>query len=234
MAEYTSLGDFFGAVANAIREKKGTTDKIVPINFPEEIASIEAGGGFDMQDYIENGVRGDVYFEGTSIAWSGRFQGSSITSFIAPNMTTTSASLFSGCKQLKTAYLPNESEVMALQYFNCESLEEYISPTATWYNSQCFKNCLSLKKVDMQSQSAVTIASSAFSGCSSLVTLIIRKTSRIVSLGNANALKNTPIASGTGYIYVPSALINTYKSDSKWSSFSSQFRAIEDYPDICG
>lgn len=50
MAEFKSLGDFFGAIANAIREKKGTTDKIVPINFPQEIASIGSGGSGGSDD----------------------------------------------------------------------------------------------------------------------------------------------------------------------------------------
>lgn len=45
MAEYTSLGDYFKAIGDAIREKKGTSDKIKPINFPEEIESIEVGSG---------------------------------------------------------------------------------------------------------------------------------------------------------------------------------------------
>ena len=39
----SALGDFFKEVADAIRSKKGTTDIIVPIDFPQEILSIETG-----------------------------------------------------------------------------------------------------------------------------------------------------------------------------------------------
>lgn len=39
----------------------------------------------------------------------------------------------------------------------------------------------------------------------------------------------TPIANGTGYIYVPSALIEQYKVAENWSTYASQFRALEDY-----
>lgn len=45
MAKNDNLKDFLTDVANAIREKKGTTDKINPQNFSAEIASIESGGG---------------------------------------------------------------------------------------------------------------------------------------------------------------------------------------------
>lgn len=54
----SALGDFFKEVADAIRTKKGTTDTIVPINFPAEILSIETGGSGGS-----SGTDG-VYYEG--------------------------------------------------------------------------------------------------------------------------------------------------------------------------
>ena len=41
------------------------------------------------------------------------------------------------------------------------------------------------------------------------------------------------VESGTGYIYVPQATIEGFKSATNWSTYADQFRAIEDYPDIC-
>lgn len=35
--------------------------------------------------------------------------------------------------------------------------------------------------------------------------------------------------SGTGYIYVPRALVDTYKAATNWSTIADQFRALEDY-----
>ena len=45
MAKNDNLTDLLKDIADAIREKKGTTDKIAPINFAEEIKGITAGGG---------------------------------------------------------------------------------------------------------------------------------------------------------------------------------------------
>lgn len=49
MAKNDNLKDFLTDVADAIREKKGTTDAINPQDFSAEIASIETGGGSTME-----------------------------------------------------------------------------------------------------------------------------------------------------------------------------------------
>ena len=38
-----------------------------------------------------------------------------------------------------------------------------------------------------------------------------------------------PIMKGEGYIYVPRALVDSYKVATNWSSWATQFRALEDY-----
>jgi hypothetical protein len=44
-------------------------------------------------------------------------------------------------------------------------------------------------------------------------------------LNNTNALPNA----SNYYIYVPSTLVDSYKTASNWSSVASRFRALEDY-----
>ena len=73
----------------------------------------------------------------------------------------------------------------------------------------------------------------AFHYCSSLTTAILRSET-MCSLDDISVFADTPISKGTGYIYVPQALIESYQAHEKWSTYADQFRAIEDYPDICG
>jgi hypothetical protein len=72
------------------------------------------------------------------------------------------------------------------------------------------------------------IMATVFTSCSKLTTIILRS-EKIAYLGSTNALNVTPVASGTGYIYVPSSLVDSYKSASNWSTYANQFRALEDY-----
>jgi hypothetical protein len=75
------------------------------------------------------------------------------------------------------------------------------------------------------------IAEFAFAYSYFLETLILRGDT-VCTLSATNAFTSTKIASKTGYIYVPRALVDSYKVETNWSGY--QFRAIEDYPEICG
>ena len=43
--KYINLSSLFTDIADAIREKKGTNESIIADYFPDEISSIESGGG---------------------------------------------------------------------------------------------------------------------------------------------------------------------------------------------
>ena len=87
-----------------------------------------------------------------------------------------------------------------------------------------------MKKVDYPT-SLTHLGFCEWLDCTSLTTLVIRA-SNMVAAGNdalSAMLKNTPIANGKGYIYVPASLVEAYKSAENWSSVAASFRALEDY-----
>lgn len=87
-----------------------------------------------------------------------------------------------------------------------------------------FYGCGALNIVDLPS--VTTIDSDAFNECIALNALILRSDS-VATLSNTNALTGTQIALGTGYIYVPNSLVDSYKSATNWSTFSEQIRGID-------
>ena len=94
-----------------------------------------------------------------------------------------------------------------------------------------FMGCSNLAKIDFDVLEEMKDAD--FYKCSALTAVIIR-TPAVCTMSNSNAFNFTPIASGTGYIYVPAALVDSYKAATNWTKYANQIRAIEDYPDICG
>ena len=130
--------------------------------------------------------------------------------------------------------VPSERQIQTLGEYAFEStpVKTVVLPLVGQLKNKAFQNCKSLTFVD--SGSATSITTNVFYNDAALETLILRKADAVTTLTNVNSFDGTPIASGTGYIYVPSALVDSYKAASNWSTFAAQIRAIEDYPEICG
>ena len=94
-----------------------------------------------------------------------------------------------------------------------------------------FGGCSNLAKIDFDVLEEMKDAD--FYKCSALTAVIIRSPA-VCTMSTSNAFMLTPIASGTGYIYVPAALVDSYKAATNWSVYADQIRAIEAYTDICG
>jgi hypothetical protein len=116
-------------------------------------------------------------------------------------------------------------------FCSCSALTTANFPAATSIDTYAFSVCSNLTAANFPV--ATSIGSNAFNGCSKLTALILRNAT-VGSLNRTNAFTSTPIASGTGYIYVPRALVDSYKAATNWSTYAAQIRAIEDYPEITG
>ena len=101
------------------------------------------------------------------------------------------------------------------------TITEFKDDRVNRVRSCAFAYCTALTLVDLPN--ITTIGLQAFYGCTALRSLILRKTT-LVTLESYNA-----IATGQGYIYVPAALVDSYKTNGVWKTYASQFRALEDY-----
>lgn len=251
MAKTDNLTDFLTDLGNVIREKKGTTAAINPQDFASEIASIEGGGGDNSAvDGVLANTATSLKSNVTSLRAYALRGCSKLVSVDLPKVTSVGDNALYGVGA-KELYLPACTKVGGTAICYCNSLVKVNLPTCTTLGTYAFRdnkllaevslpsvttlsqnalyNCDSLKKISLPS--VATINASAFNGSANFETLILEKSS-VVTLANTNAFNGTKIASGTGYIYVPSALVESYKSASNWSTYAAQIRAIEDYPEI--
>ena len=137
------------------------------------------------------------------------------------------SSSFTGCTSLtEISFADKVTSIGTNAFERCKGLVEVRFPIATQVAGYAFKECTSLVTADFH---VVTgLYAQAFYKCSALTALILRGPT-VVTLGGSNHISDTPIASGTGYIYVPASLIDAYKATSGWSTYAAQFRALEDY-----
>lgn len=139
----------------------------------------------------------------------------SLTNLDLTPLDTSSATnmeyIFRGCTSLKSLDLSN---------FNTSNVE-------TMYSM--FRECTALTSLDLSNfdTSKVTDTGKMFQGCSKLTSLIIDNPN-VFRLTSTDALTSTPIASGTGYVYVPDNLVDTYKTTANWSTYANQIKGVSE------
>ena len=145
------------------------------------------------------------------------FAGCSLLESInAPNVTSFGQYVFNDCKKIKSVDFPNTTNVEFAMFYNCNKLTSANFLVATVIDNRAFDSCYSLLALILRSESLCTLRyTSAFTKCYHL-------------LGTVNSTYN-PSGDKDCYIYVPSALVESYKSATNWSTYASQFRALEDY-----
>lgn len=153
-----------------------------------------------------------------------------VTEYSNPTLTTLGAYALSGTN-VTSLNLPALTTIAGYAFYECTKLTYVNFPLLTNVPNNGFRSFKGLVKADLAS--ITWIRSNGFYQCTNLETLILRGAT-VCSLVSGTTFTGTKIANGTGYIYVPSALIDSYKAATNWSNFASQFRAIEDYPDVCG
>lgn len=167
----------------------------------------------------------------TSIVSYACYNATKITSVNLPNVTSIGSNAFRACSGIKTFYAPNTTSLGTYAFYGCNGLTELNFQNVTQAPSTCFYQCTSLTKIDFGPK-CKTLAGSSLAYCSKLTHLILRYTEGVVSI----ATNTFSGANFDGYVYVPSASLAAYEADSSWGSYAGSrvFRAIEDYPNICG
>lgn len=197
------------------------------------IVDVSTAGGSDvLNSFLERTITGEYTNNEITRLGSYALEGCALTSVNFPAVTSVGAYTFRECTELNSVNLPVATTIAPGCFYDCTALSSIKLPVAKTVQATTYYNCTALERVDFPAVSS--IATSAFARCSALICAIFRNTTKVVTLGSTSAFTRTPIASGTGYIYVPSALVASYKAATNWSTYANQIRAIEDYPDITG
>ena len=151
----------------------------------------------------------------------------SLTSINLPVCISIGYSAFSDCTSLTNIDLPVCTSIGSSAFSDCTSLTNIDLPVCTSIGSSAFSDCTSLTNIDLPV--CTSISSSAFNNCTSLTSIKLANTSKICTLSNSNAFKNTAIANKAGYIYVPDELVEQYKKATNWSVYASQIKPLSVY-----
>lgn len=135
------------------------------------------------------------------------------------------------CAKLEGVDFPHVTSINFGALQNTTMLTSVSIPATKKLENQVFFGCVNLKQISLPK--IISIGYACFQNCTALVALVLPGET-VCAVSSVTILSNTPIASGTGYIYVPSVLIEQYKVATNWVTYADQFRAIEEYPEITG
>ena len=192
-----------------------------------------------------NNYSGDyAYFDMPQTIPPSAFKNTAITDAFFSKCTSIGSFAFQNCTTLTNYSFPEcitiwdqafASTNISIAYFpKCTSLYRFGSN----YNTSVFSNCSQLKVLSFPAFSIISnclfsnyrtitdayfsncsiIYSSAFQNCTALKKLVLTY-SWVVILQNQNALTNTNVALS---IYVPSNLVNSYKTATNWTYYSNK------------
>lgn len=205
-----------------------STDVIAAYSFYNDtgITSVDAPNVTTIGTYAFYNIANITSINAPNVTTIGNyaFTAPKVTKLDFPLLTSIGTNCFTNCPTIKNVKLPELGAVGA-SCFGYIGVSRLVLPKATSVGNSALTNSKSLKYVDLPKCTA--IANYGLRNNSLLETLILRSET-MCTLSNY-ALNSTKIANKTGYVYVPSALIESYKVATNWSKMSTQFRALEDY-----
>ena len=234
----------FDSIGDAIREKLDTETEYKLGQMTPAIDSIPTPN-CDV-DKIIDGTITEVYLPGIDRINRYVFNGcTELTSVTAPEVTRLGQSTFENCTSLININIPELTRADTYTFRNCTSLVSVEFPNLITIDNNLFESCTNLTSIFVPNLTSIgyysfrncsllnnlvfpnitSIMNGAFQNCTSLTSLTIY-TNSVCTLNNVDAFNDTPIASGTGYIYVPAELVDSYKAATNWSTYASQIVAI--------
>ena len=191
------LTDGINALIRYANETTGASDTTLSDAVESLVAGYGGGGGWSA-DGLATGAEpsGDITIEASSFREYAFHNCTQLTGVTLPNATNLPKETFSGCSRLASFFAPN---------------------LTAFSGAGCLANS-ALSVIDFPKLTSLQAAT--FYGSHQLTTLILRANS-ICGVGNANALQDTPFRgynSLTGTLYVPSALVESYKTANNWKT----------------
>ena len=236
--------------ANRIRNKTGGTDQIAwdsVKGFGDAVDAITGGGAdHSAEDAILTRSISGAYSNDriTTVGACAFLACQALTAIDFPNVTQVNRNAFESCVWLSTTNLPKVTE-FDREVFLSSGIQQADFPLATTIGRGCFQVATNLTSANLPLVTALpadafrnssirtadfaavtNINRTAFTDCTSLETLIIRTPSVCVISDISVALRGSKIASGTGYIYVPDNLVDSYKAATNWVALANQIKPI--------
>ena len=227
----------------SVTPAQATAIKAAKETYPSLTITYDEVGAYVTHTLVDRSISGDYVNDRVDAIGECAFRDATkLTSVSFSNAEIVGRNAFAFCSGITAISFPKAVTIKDSAFYRCTALREVYLPNATdiapGNETYGFADCSKLTRADLP---VVThLGNASFTGCPLLETLILRNKDAVCRIGSTNVLSSTAIANGTGFIYVPETMadgsdgVAAYQAATNWSTYAAQFRAIEDYPEICG
>ena len=135
---------------------------------------------------------------------------------------------FSGCSALATVSAPLVETLSYCSFYRNASLVSISLPSIVTFSSGIYtgiiNECHALRTIDL-GENLQNLSSNCFYYDENLETLIIRRPDAVVTL---NTTLNNRSGNPVPQIYVPAALVDSYKETAPWSNYADYIRSLDE------
>lgn len=217
------------ALAQAIATKGGGT---LPMTVDEMTAAVDdISPGISLTDFIDDTRTGTITIsdnDATTVRKNFWRDGGRLEAISFPAVKIVKENAFYYATHINSVYLPACEEIKNNGFYGCDALTSITLPSIKYLAYDVFDYCKHLITADL-GPNLQQIQGRVFQYCTGLTTVIIRNTSAVVTLGSS-VFYGTPIESGTGFIYVPDALVSQYQAATNWSAYASKIKGLSELP----
>ena len=191
---HSNLTSLFTDIADAIREKTGTTGQIVADKFPENIRGIDSDGSSIGDDIVRSVIEGTIkdisHSSITSIPSYTFAYCTSLTSVSFPSCESIGSYAFAYCTSLTSVSFPSCESIREYAFYSCKSLTSVSFPLCKNISQAAFAYCSKLASINFPMCTSIGpmafmgspltsidfpsckyIGGSAFMSCKSLVSI---------------------------------------------------------------
>lgn len=141
-------------------------------------------------------------------------------------------SAFLGCQHLYKITLPICSLIGTNAFYACYALKSIELPECKAINAYAFQQCTALSFVSLTKCNDIDYG--AFDNCNALYDIYLLS-DNVVNLTSEDAFYNTPIQNGSGSIFVPYSLVDSYKVAPNWNYYINKiFPLLDEFEFING
>lgn len=149
--------------------------------------------------------------------------------YLPDGITRIGSNAFYMCSTMPLKSLPNSlTSIGTNAFYICSKLEIKSIPSGvTVFEKNAFSMCSSITELTIEGD-VTSIGTNVFNNCSKLEKIVFSNVTAVPTLSSTNSFNQTPIARETGYIYVPDALLDSFKTATNWSTYANQIKGVSE------